>query len=142
MAAHILSAMNEFLDGRLTVSQFRHGMSYAQLGDTLEQDDWQLLDLLSLDEYTRQSDNPYLIDGEIIFIAAVRKLLPVYRGMHYKLGEPSDAAEWIRKRYYDPECSQDVTRYHLEKSSKTLKEVFSKLPDYPYFDQRKEDTGE
>lgn len=138
MAAHILSVMDELLDGRLTVSQFRHGMSYAQFGDTLEQDDWQLLDLLSLDEYTRQSGNPYLIDGEIIFISAVRKLSSVYRGMHNKLGKPSDAAEWIRKRYSDPKLSLDVTRYHLEKSTKTLKVVFSKLPDYPYFDPRKE----
>lgn len=83
MAAHVLTALKELEAGQVSADQLRHALSYAQLGDNLEWDDWNLLYQASDDdEFTR------LATG----------MVPSYTRKWRELGEPRTAEEWLAAR--------------------------------------------
>lgn len=82
MAAHVLTALKELEAGQVSADQLRYALSYAQLGDNLEWDDWNLLYQASDDEFTR------LATG----------MVPSYTRKWRELGEPRTAEEWLAAR--------------------------------------------
>ena len=88
MAAHIKTYFEQVLAVKnfdlRELESYQYALSYAQLGDNLEEDDWRLL----------------VYEDEVeSFLATIRQLQPKYEEQWEALGKPCTAEEWQRAKY-------------------------------------------
>lgn len=96
MAAHICTAFQQVLDGAAEGYEqgalFSNALSYARLGDCLENNDWLILKGLA------GGEEPFATQR---LIGAILALLPKYRKEWLDLGRPATIEEWMEAKYGD-----------------------------------------
>lgn len=88
MGVHIKSVFEHVERGWVTAEQMKHGLSYAQYGDCMDN---------SYPDYDWNKLNEACMDGDSAMIAKCRELTPKYIALWEKLGEPRHAQEWIER---------------------------------------------